>query len=259
MYGRGPPRSSGCCALIRMRRERVSVAALEDDDFLVRVAATRAVGLARDRAAADRLIRMLADDELAVRRQAATALGRLGERRAVPALLKTAATAADRFVEHAVIYSLIQLSDAGATRWGLTDVSPKVQKAALIALDQMEGRPLRRESAVSLVSTGDPELRKAVLWVLGQHPEWSSDVLAHVRKRFGQGGVSKDEEASLDEALLNLCKEPGAQSVVAGTADRAGRNTRAAVGAARDGSTMCGRAVAECVGEGGGRATRRAG
>ena len=190
-------------------------AALEDDDFLVRVAATRAVGLARDRAAADRLIRMLADDEPAVRRQAATALGRLGERRAVPALLKTAATAEDRFVEHAVIYSLIQLSDAGATRPGLTDVSPKVQKAALIALDQMEGRPLRRESAVSLVSTGDPELRKAVLWVLGRHPEWSSDVLAHVRKRFGQGGVSKDEEASLDEALLNLCKEPGAQSVVA--------------------------------------------
>ena len=190
-------------------------AALEDQDLQVRVAAARAVGLASDRAAADRLIAMLADNEPAVRRQAATALGRLGERRAVPVLMTAAATAEDRFVEHAVIYSLIRLRDAEATRPGLTDASPKVQKAALIALDQMEGNPLRRESAVSLVSTGDPDLRKAVLWVLGRHPEWSSDVLAHVRKRFGQGGLSADEEASLDEALLNLCKGPDAQSVVA--------------------------------------------
>ena len=190
-------------------------AALEDDDFLVRVAAARAVGLARDREATDRLITMLADDEPAVRRQAATALGRLGEQRAVPALLTAAATAADRFVEHAVIYALIRLDDAAGTRRGLTDRSPKVQKAALIALDQMEGRPLRRGSAVSLVSTGDAELRKAVLWVLARHPEWSSDVLAHVRARFEQAGLSSDEEASLDEALLNLCKEPEAQSVVA--------------------------------------------
>jgi putative membrane-bound dehydrogenase-like protein len=190
-------------------------AALRDDNFLVRVAAARAAGLARDRQAADQLITMLADSEPAVRRQAATALGRLGERRAVPALLQTAATTEDRFVEHAVIYSLIQLSDEKATLPGLTSASPNVQKAALIALDQMQGRPLQRGDAVSLVGTADPELRKTVLWVLARHPEWSSDVLAHVRTRFRHAGLTQNEEVSLHEALLNLCKEPSAQSVVA--------------------------------------------
>ena len=189
--------------------------ALDDDDFVVRVAAARAAGLTRDHEAVDQLIALLADDQPAVRRQAATALGRLGERRAVPALLQTAATAEDRFIEHAVIFSLIQLSDVQATRPGLTSTSPRTQKAALIALDQMKGQPLRRDAAVSLVSAADPELRKAVLWVLARHPEWSSDVLAHVRARFGDTGLTQDEEASLHEALLNLCKEPNAQSVVA--------------------------------------------
>ena len=50
------------------------------------------------------------------RRQAATALGQIGDTRAVPALLAGAARADDRFLEHAVTYALIELKTSQQIR-----------------------------------------------------------------------------------------------------------------------------------------------
>jgi len=52
-------------------------------------------------------MQMLKQDQPAVRRQAATALGQIGDPRAVTALLAAAARPGDRFNEHSVTYALI--------------------------------------------------------------------------------------------------------------------------------------------------------
>ncbi|MGH2360542.1 MAG: PVC-type heme-binding CxxCH protein, partial [bacterium] len=118
-------------------------AALSDSDFLVRVSAARMVGLAKDRQAVDRLMEMARNDEPAVRRQASAALGQIGDARATSALLSASASVPDRFVEHSIIYALIQLRNPATVIEALKHHEPKVRKAALIALDQMEGHPLK--------------------------------------------------------------------------------------------------------------------
>ena len=64
------------------------------------------------------------DENAAVRREAATALGRLGRTKAVPALLEGLRTGGDRFLDHALIYALITLADREGTLRGLQDPAP---------------------------------------------------------------------------------------------------------------------------------------
>ncbi|MGH9847730.1 MAG: PVC-type heme-binding CxxCH protein, partial [Blastocatellia bacterium] len=127
-------------------------AALDDKDFQVRIAAARVAGMAKDSAAVERLAQMVKSDELPARRQAATSLGQIGEASAAPALLAAAADVKDRFAEHAIIYSLIELKNTAATMAGLNAAAPRTRKAALIALDQMDGSRLRQEHAAPLLA-----------------------------------------------------------------------------------------------------------
>ena len=89
-------------------------AALRDASLTVRIAAATAVGMARDREAVGRLMEMVQQDQPAARRQAATALGQIGDDRAIPALIAASVRADERFIEHAVIYALIQLGNPEA-------------------------------------------------------------------------------------------------------------------------------------------------
>lgn len=116
-----------------------------------------------------------------------TDVGRLDDARAVPALLAASASPDDRFVEHAVIHALILLRRPEPLIQALKDSRPPVQKAALIALDQMDGKPLQREHLMPLLRAGDEKLAEAVLWVAGHHKDWSADVLEFVRARFRKG------------------------------------------------------------------------
>jgi putative heme-binding domain-containing protein len=195
------------------RAERAVRAALSDSDFQVRVAASRMVGLARDREAVDRLSQMVSEDEPAARRQAATALGEIGETRAAPALMSAAAQASDRFVEHAIIYALIQLKDPAPVILGLKQSDAKVRKAALITLDQMEGRPLKREQALPFLEDPNAELRHAALWVTSHHPDWAAAVLTFLRTRL-RGPEFADEADSVREVLLAFCADAQVQKMV---------------------------------------------
>jgi putative heme-binding domain-containing protein len=191
-------------------------AALSDSDFLVRVSAARMVGLARDRQAVNRLMEMVRNDEPAVRRQAATALGQIGDARAASALLAASASVPDRFVEHAIIYALIQLRNSTAVIEGLKQGEPNVRKAALIALDQMEGHPLRREQTAPLLGDASPELRRTALWVISHHSDWAGTVLEFLRTRLRDPKFAADEADSLRDVLLAFLADPQVQTMIAG-------------------------------------------
>ncbi len=210
-------RAAATFALARIAKGRAPEAvraALSDSHFLVRIAAARMAGLAKDREAVPRLMEIVRQDEPPARRQAATALGQIGEAKAVPALLAAAATAPDRFLEHSIIYSLITLQTAGPMLEALKNPSPRVRQAALIALDQMDGSPLRREHVAANLNDPDPALRRAMLWVVSRHPDWSGEILKLLRARFRAPEFPPDEAEAVQEALVALCDNGETQKLI---------------------------------------------
>ncbi|MGH9720959.1 MAG: PVC-type heme-binding CxxCH protein [Bryobacteraceae bacterium] len=191
-------------------------AALGDSDFVPRVAAARMIGMNRDRKALPQLMKMVQQDHPAVRRQAATALGQIGDASAAPALIAASANPDDRFVEHSIIYSLIVLKSPSPLVGALKNRSAKVRKAALIALDQMDGSPLRREHLAANLNDPDPQLRRTALWVASRHPDWSAEVLKVFRARFRAAEFAPDEAEAIRESLVPLCQSEPAQELIAG-------------------------------------------
>jgi putative heme-binding domain-containing protein len=188
---------------------------LSDGSARVRNAAARSVGLAGDERAVERLMEIVQDDQAPVRRQAGTALGQIGDPAAVPALIQAAEDPDDRFVEHAIIYSLIQLGETDPLVDALEHGDPEVRKAALIALDQIEDSPLRREQISPFLASENRELHEAGVWVAIHHPEWSDVVLDFLQDRLRDEDLSEEQERSASEVVVSFCQDTGVQQLVA--------------------------------------------
>jgi putative membrane-bound dehydrogenase-like protein len=190
--------------------------ALSDADAVVRQAAASSAGTTGDIEAATLLIEHLAaDDSQAVRREAATSLGKLREKSAVPALLANLrAGGYDRAFEHALIYSLIEIADRQQTLPGLSDPLPQVRRAALIALDQMDGGLLSQGLVAPLLDSDDPALVQAALDVIGKHPTWAGELTNHLRSALASD-LSGGKASAVRGALLAFCREPATQELIA--------------------------------------------
>jgi putative heme-binding domain-containing protein len=192
--------------------------ALADQDAGVRQAAVHMVGLNRDAAALPVLEARVVRDTPPVRREAATAMGRLGRPAAVPALLKGLETsAADRFLEHALIFALIRIADREQTLQGLAAASPQVRRAALIALDQMEGGQLTREHVLPLLGADDAALQQAALDIVAARPAWAPDVVVFLGKELSRPTLTEARQDGLHRALLGLARDAAVQKLVAQT------------------------------------------
>jgi len=190
--------------------------ALDDPHLDVRVAAARSLGMARDRLAVSRLVAMARRDEPAARRQAATALGQIGERGTAPALLAAAADAEDRFLEHAIIHSLLLLGDPAPLAAGLRHPSARVRKAALISLDQMKASPIQRGQALPFLADADPALRRAALWVVSHHADWAADVVRSLDARLRSPQWLAEDQEKMREAVVAFCPAEPMQKAIAG-------------------------------------------
>ena len=205
-----------CAGQNRDERRREAVrAALRDADFQVRTAAARMAGMAKDREAVPTLMDMVQRDEPAPRRQAATALGQIGDPQSVPALLRAAANPVDRFLEHAIIYSLILLRTSEPVTAALKDGNAAARKSALIALDQMDGSPLHREQIAAPLRDPDPELRRTALWVVSRHADWSGEVVQFIQTRLARDDFAPGEGEAVQQTLVSFCRGAEVQSMIA--------------------------------------------
>ncbi len=186
-------------------------AGLRDKDLQVRVATAKAVGLAKDKASVDQLLQMIQNDEPACRRQAATALGQIGETTAIPALLKACDGVTDRFIEHAIIYALISMNQPDLVKSGLTDPSDDVKKAALIALDQMQSRSLKPEQVTSFLASNDSTLESTARWVVSHHPEWAANMITYLQKQLNKPGWDVSTKRQLKDILVSYCGDVSMQ------------------------------------------------
>jgi putative membrane-bound dehydrogenase-like protein len=188
--------------------------ALSDKHPSVRQSAVRAVGLSRDAAAVQQLCALLEDKHPPIRRAAATALGLIGRAEAAPLLLAALRQDVDRVLEHALIYALIEIDDRSATLPGLSDGSPKVRRAALIALDQMDHGRLSGELVARLLDTDDVDLQRAAVDVLGRRDGWSDRMMALVEKWLGQKQISADKLSTIRGILLAHIDDAKVQAMI---------------------------------------------
>jgi putative heme-binding domain-containing protein len=191
--------------------------ALADKDATVREAAVHSVFCHKDRQALDRLLPLLKDASPSVRRETATALGVLGAKKAVPALLAALAADNDRLLEHALIYALIEIGDRGGVLPGLADPSPRVRRAALIALDQMDHGGLTAKQVVALLGSEDLPLERAALEVISRHKGWAGEVVGSLRRRLGEANLSAESLAGLRGVLVAFSGNAQVQMLVADT------------------------------------------
>jgi putative heme-binding domain-containing protein len=188
---------------------------LGDVDLQVRVAAARAVGLGKDAGALDKLNEMVRKEEPAVRRQAATALGQIADKRSTRGLLAAAETADDRFIQHAIINSLVILDEPQAVTRALQHPIPEVRQAALIALDQMPSSPLQATQLIPFLESDNLTLKRTGLWVAAHHREWSGDMHKFLLRRFQDGPLADDEKELFTEMLVAYCGDAVTQKFLA--------------------------------------------
>ncbi len=196
---------------------------LSDQEQGVRHAAVRSAGLHRDAGARDRLMEIVrADGRPEIRREAATALGRIGHRVAVPALLEALRPGGDRFLEHALIYSLILLRDREALVGALGDGGHNVRRGALIALDQMDGGNLTQDMVTPLLDPSDPALQQAALGVITSRPDWAREVTALTARWLEQPALEARARENLQGVLVAFARDAAIQDLAAKALRRAG-------------------------------------
>ncbi|MDX1952861.1 MAG: HEAT repeat domain-containing protein [Verrucomicrobiota bacterium] len=190
---------------------------LEADDLSVAHTAAQAISLWRDKSALEPLLKALTNSSPHLRRIVAEALGRIGEKRAVPALLTAAAVASDRALEHSIIFALIEIGDREETLKGLENENPLVKKTAAIALDQMKNGALPPATVIQLLGSENQNLREAALWIAGRHPEWGNELRSYFEKRLS-GNPDQSQLVALQNELLKFIRSESIQSLVATTA-----------------------------------------
>jgi putative membrane-bound dehydrogenase-like protein len=118
-----------------------------------------------------------------------------------------------RILQHSFTYALIESDAEEAARVFLEE--PGLRSAALIALDQMDGRKLKPESVVSFLSNSNAEERKTGYWVAGHHPEWGGELAAYFRDRLMSNKLGQPERDELIQQLIHFARAPEIQNIVA--------------------------------------------
>ena len=192
--------------------------ALSDRDQTVRHAALHSAAVWRDAGALPGVRAALSSKLPALQRAAAEALGRIGDARAVPDLLAVASRRMDRTLEHSVTYALIEVAHPAATRAGLEASSPHAKRAALIALDQMDGAPLRPEDVIPLLDSPDEVTNETAWWVAGHHPDWGGLLAEFFQQRLT---APRPDKADFAQKLTRFASNPAIQGLLARTVESA--------------------------------------
>ena len=208
-------------------REAVRVA-LADPEQSVRHAATHSASVWRDAEAKAALEGQLGHSSAQMQRAAAEALGRIGDGATVAALLDAVERTEDQILTHSLTYALIEIADAAATRRGMGSSSSRVRRAAMLALDQMEGPTesgVGPETVIPLLSSADPLLRNTAVWIVGRHVEWGGSLAGYFRGRLAAAkhGAAKHDapkhegQADLERELARFAGDPAIQKLLAET------------------------------------------
>lgn len=194
--------------------------ALTDADESVRQAALHSISVRKDEQAAGKLAKIVAEGTAHNRRAAAEALGRVGSSKDISKLLATVPDAVvtssdgkvfvDRSLEHSLIYAAMELDDPQAVREWIHAEDVRIHRAALIALDQMEGDRLRPVDVKPLLVSENELLNETAWWIAERHSDWGDAVVEAFRTELER---PPSDAKKLDRLGERLRKFAGSVSV----------------------------------------------
>jgi putative heme-binding domain-containing protein len=196
-----------------------------DRDETVFQAALHSISLWRDAESIPHLLYTLQAGSSQNRRVAAEALGRIGDRSIVPFLMTAVGwndPRPDRFLEHSLIFALIQIGDPKSTRFALKQIKPAMRRAALIALDQMPDGGLEPETVAKLLGSNEPIIKETAAWIVSRHPEWGDALAGYLRSRLAATGLSEADASELEGQLSRFTKSTSVQELLGQTVSDAG-------------------------------------
>jgi putative membrane-bound dehydrogenase-like protein len=164
----------------------------------------------------DTLIEIVKTDEPPVRREAAKALGRIGDASAIPSLLSALARdgGVDRTEEHTLIYALIEIGDAEATAAGLKLESAATIRGALIALDQMDSGRVTVDQVAPLLDSDDAALRRTAVEIVGRRADSASRVASQLGLWLSDDARVKARRDTLGQLVAGFAGDAAVASVV---------------------------------------------
>lgn len=187
--------------------------ALNDSDETVRQAALHSVALWRDEEAVAALTIIVQQGTPFNRRAAAEALGRIGDDRAVPALLNAAERPVDRILEHSIIYALIEIGAPIPIEQAMHSAGPPGRRVGLIALDQLNH--VQPEQVVPLLSSNEPVLRETANWIVNRHQNWGAALTRYFQERMQDPVMPAEERDRLAVQIAGFANDPAVKEMIA--------------------------------------------
>src|SRR5262249_5609423 len=133
----------------------------------------------------------------------------------VTTLLLAVSETDDRVLAHSLTYALIEINDPKTIGNALSSGNPAIRRAALIALDQMDGGGLEPKTVAPLLAAGDQALRETALWIAGRHPEWSGALAGPLRERLRTVSLAAQDREALEHLLARLAGTAPIQELLA--------------------------------------------
>jgi len=120
-------------------------------------------------------------------------------------------------LQHSITYALIEIGDAKGTAAGLDSANPATRRAALVALDQMDGGGLEPKRVAGLLASTDPMLKQTASWIVGHHPEWAEALAGSFGERLTDAvaDLPVAERSELEQQLARFAGNPAIQALLA--------------------------------------------
>jgi putative membrane-bound dehydrogenase-like protein len=133
----------------------------------------------------------------------ADSLAACGRKESLPELWnRLANTEGSPFLDHSLINALHNLGTTDDFRAALSHAHPRVQRAALILLDQAAIKALKPDDVFPRLSSTDAELRATAQRLLKNHPDWSEHALTYIQRIWSGPNITRDTENVLSEILI---------------------------------------------------------
>ena len=120
-------------------------------------------------------------------------------------------------MEQALIFAMIEIDSREPLLAGLRNSNPKIQRGALIALDQLSHGSLAEDDVAPLLRTKDLSLQKAALNVVARHRGWTKGVVEFLSKQLNEPAPAPEQTELVSAALLSAIKDRAVQQLVGAT------------------------------------------
>jgi putative membrane-bound dehydrogenase-like protein len=188
---------------------------LKSTNSTIVAAAARMLGRQADTNAAPTLNTLLGSPDSALRLAAAEAISHCGSGASVSNVLAALAGDTDVFLEHALTLALYRLASASNLLSALDNPNPKLQRAALLLLEQPPFQAAPASAVIARLNATDLSLRDTARWVLLRHRDWGDAGAGFLRQLIQLPNPSDSDRHALSELLPLFATNPPVTGAIA--------------------------------------------